>query len=325
MMKIACIGSNLESEACLKLFYEKGFSVDLLITRPENNAGSVSDYVNLHDFARGKGIKCLSTINVNSAQTIEELKNYKIDVLLTLGWSQIFRSEFLSSFGLVIGSHPTLLPVGRGRAPVPWTILNGVKNSAVSFFKMDKGVDTGDVILQKKFEVPERPYAAEVYSLVADALSNGFVDILLKLERGEELTRIDLNEDLASHTAKRTRLDGRLDFSKKAESIDLLVRAVSHPYPGAYSYYKDQRVYFFSSELEESDNYSGVVGQILERTDSSIRVKCSHKSVWLSDFRLDNGDLVDSTFFRVHDMLGIRVEDELFELKRLLRDKGIID
>lgn len=324
-MKIACIGSNIESETCLKLFVSEGINIDLLITRPENSAGNVSDYVNLHPFCKEQNIPVVSTTNVNSQTTIEELRNHDIDVLLTLGWSQIFKSDFLSCFGKVIGSHPTKLPNGRGRAPVPWTILKGDKASAVSFFYMDEGIDTGDVILQKEFKIPERANALTVYNLVAENLSAGFVEILGSLLNGRDLKVLRVNQEAGTHTAKRTKADGRLDFSFSAESVDRLVRAVSYPYPGAYSFYKSQRVFFFSSEIAPFNDYEGVEGQILEIENDSIRVKCGEGSVWLSDYKDEWGVELDSDTFKVHDKLGLSVEDELFELKNELRKKGIIE
>lgn len=323
-MKIACIGSNLESEKCLHLFESEGINIDLLITRPENNAGNVSDYVNLHPFCKKHNIPTLSTVNVNSEDTVNILKEMGIDVLLTLGWSQLFKTEFLSCFNLVIGSHPTELPRGRGRAPVPWTILTRQTQSAVSFFLMDEGVDTGEVILQKKFNIPQNVNATLLYDLVATNLSEGFVEILTLLKSGNELMTVELKQEV-SHTAKRTKWDGRIDFTQNSVDVDLLVRAITHPYPGAYTYYKDQRVFFFSTRLVSVDDYSGVPGQILEMKDDSIRVKCGSGSVWLSDPAFENGTPIDISFFKLHDTFGLRIEDEFFKIKQELKTKGIIE
>ena len=195
-MKIACIGSNLESEVCLNHFLRNGFIVDLLITRPEYNSGPISDYVNLHPWCRENNVKVVSTLNVNSKETIDEIKPHGIDVLLTLGWSQIFKQEFRDSFKLVIGSHPTILPKGRGRAPIPWTIINRLKRTGVSFFVIDEGVDTGEIILQKQFQISQSITASLLYREVAKHLSVGFMEIIMRLKSGNDLVfdKISVNE-----------------------------------------------------------------------------------------------------------------------------------
>lgn len=326
-MKIACIGSNLESEYCLKVFIERGFKIDYLITRPDGNAGAVTDYVNLHAFCKSKGIEIHSTTNVNATHTIAYFKNLEIDVLLTLGWSQIFKTEFRSCFKIIIGSHPTLLPKGRGRAPIPWTILNDIKTTGVSFFIIDEGVDTGRVILQKKITLGSRSNATYLYRRVSEELSEGFSEIIesLLLHNALNLPDLELNETTSYHTAKRVESDGLIDFSLSSLIVDRLVRALSYPYPGAYSYYGDNRIFFFCSEPIESENYFGAVGQILEINNSSLRVSCGTGSIWLSEIRDALGLKVSTSSFKLHDKFGYSVQDEIYklrvELKKLKLDQ----
>ena len=326
-MKIACIGSNLESEHCLNVFIKRGFKIDYLITRPNGNAGSVTDYVNLHSFCETNGIEVYSTTNVNESSTVTYFKELEIDVLLTLGWSQLFKTEFRSCFKIVIGSHPTLLPKGRGRAPIPWTILNDIKTTGVSFFIIDEGVDTGKVILQKQIALGSRSNATYLYRRVSEELSEGFSEIIESLLQNNTLNFPDLklNETGNYHTAKRVMSDGLIDFSLSSLDVDRLVRALSHPYPGAYSYFNDNRIFFFCSEPIESENYFGAVGQILEINNSSLRISCGIGSIWLSEIRDSLGLEVSMSKFKLHDKFGYSVQDEIYrlrvELNKLKSDK----
>jgi len=320
-MRLACIGSNIESEYCLLAFIERGLAIDLVITRPENNSRNISDYVNLHPLCRKHEIAVISTTNVNSDETILKVKTLGLDVLLTLGWSQLFRTDFRSCFKFVVGSHPTLLPRGMGRAPIPWTILNKLEESAVSFFLIDEGVDSGDLILQKKFVIDYPFSATELYAVVAKYLSEGFIQIIEDLQTNGKfsLEKIKVNYMESYHTAKRTLVDGILDFKNPAEDIELLVRAVTHPYPGAYSYYQSRRLHFFSARVESSRDYYGSPGQILEVNDSEIRIACKNGSVWLGSIIDDSGSNVDTNFFKLHEKLGYHYEDEIHELKKELK------
>lgn len=319
-MKVVCIGSNLESEIALKCLLQEGCDIAALITRPPQNAGNVSDYVDLHPLCEKYGIKTIDTVNVNAAETIEKVAKLKADYLFTLGWSQLFSGEFLGLFSRgVIGSHPTKLPLGRGRAPVPWTVLQELGESAVSFFFMDEGVDSGALLLQKTFKIPPRPYAWDVYQLVAENLGQGFRQIYQQLAMNNRLEELDQDVSRATYTAKRTRTDGLLDFNKTSKEIDLLVRAVSYPYPGAYTFYKDGRVSFNQCRIVEANDYLGEPGQILEIGEEGIRVKTSDSSVWLSAMQLDDGSPVYGDYFKLHARLGYRLEEEIYRLKERLK------
>lgn len=319
-MKIVCIGSNLESEIALKLLLQEGYEIEALITRPSQNAGHVSDYVDLHSLCNEYRIKTVDTVNINAPATIREVKKLDADYLFTLGWSQLFSSEFLQLFsGGVIGSHPTKLPFGRGRAPVPWTIIKELDESAVSFFFMDEGIDSGALLMQKTFKLPPRPYAWDVYQLVAENLGLGFCQIFWLLDNNRDLRELEQDESNITYTAKRTRIDGLLDFNKTSREVDLLVRAVSYPYPGAYTFYKDSRVSFHKCSIVEANDYLGESGQILEVEKERIRVKTNDSSVWLSRALLDDGSPIVEKYFKLHTRLGYRLEEEIYRLKERIK------
>jgi methionyl-tRNA formyltransferase len=165
--KIFCIGSNIESYECLNYLVANNCVIDTLITLPGGQSKNVSDYRDLHHFCDEHGIKTIDTTNVNSEKTVEEVKRENPDYLFTLGWSQIFKQDFINCFSkFIVGTHPSKLPHGRGRAPLPWTILEDLRSSAVSFFKIDTGVDTGNLIFQRDFDIPPRTYVKDLYAMV---------------------------------------------------------------------------------------------------------------------------------------------------------------
>ena len=87
---------------------------------------------------------------MNAVETIKAIEALRPDYIYTLGWSQLFREAFIKTPSrYVVGSHPSELPAGRGRAPVPWTILQGHRQSAVTLFRIDVGVDSGPDSMSK--------------------------------------------------------------------------------------------------------------------------------------------------------------------------------
>lgn len=313
--KIVCVGSNLESEIALKKLIDEDVNIVGLVTLPPSSAKGVSDYRDLHSLAQQSGISVIDTIDINSAQTLKELENLQADYLFILGWSQILKERTLSVINeFVVGSHPTPLPKRRGRAPIPWTILAREKKSAVTLFKMTPKIDDGPILVQKQFEILERPNAMDVYLLAAKALSEAFHELYEQILNGKVAGVEQLNEEV-SYRGKRTPEDGLLQFSMSAQDIDCLVRAVSAPYPGAYFYYKGDKVLVWESELYEGPERVGVPGQILAKRDGYLIVRSSDGCVRLRNFEVNGCELV-LNHFKLGDVLNHRVDDEIHELKK---------
>lgn len=314
--KIFCIGANLESHECLKYLVEKGCLIHTLITLPSGKGAQVSDYVDLHDFCRAHGINVIDTTNVNSEETLAAVRAHKPDYLFTLGWSQIFKNDLIRCFSqFVIGTHPSALPYGRGRAPLPWTILEDLRESAVSFFKIDTGVDTGKLITQKFFTIPERAYVGDVYKTVGHLLAEGFYEIYRDISQGNAIQFTPQKSEGITVRAKRSPEDGFIDFKAPADTIDRLVRAVSTPYPGAYTYYRDTKIIFWAVDLDKDGIYSGVPGQILKKGTEGLLVQCGDENLWLKEPTDADGNPIELKFFKLGDKLGYNIQDEIFKLK----------
>src|SRR5690606_155268 len=129
------------------------------------------------------------------------------------------------------------LPQGRGRAAIPWAILKGLNETGVTMFKLDEGVDTGDIIGQGVIILNHNITATELYKKVDDMhislISSYWNDIV-----NNKITLIKQNDQDATEWPGRKPEDGEILNSMTMEEADRLVRAVTHPYPGAF--YKDK-------------------------------------------------------------------------------------
>ncbi|MCK0743675.1 methionyl-tRNA formyltransferase [Chromohalobacter nigrandesensis] len=313
--RIVCVGANLESEVSLKCLIRNGVNITGLVTLPTSFSETVSDYRDLHGLAYEAGIPVIETNDINSHQTLDELRNFNPDYLFVLGWSQILKSQALSVVsGFVVGSHPTPLPQRRGRAPIPWTILDGADSSAVTLFKMSSKVDDGPILVQKRFDIPERPKAMDVYQLAAKALSNAFIDLHEQIVAGEVVETTQYCEE-ASYRGKRTPQDGFIDFCLPAKDVDCLIRAASAPYPGAYFFYKGNKVVVWDCDIYDGPERVGRSGQILAKQDSALVVRAADNCLLLRSFEIE-GKSLPLSYFDLGDVFNYRVEDELHELKQ---------
>ncbi len=313
--RIVCVGTNLESEIALKFLIKNNVNVVGLITLPAGVPQGVSDYRDLHHQAYDAGIAVIDTEDINTAETLHSLKKLQADYIFVLGWSQIFKERIISSVsGFIVGSHPSPLPKRRGRAPIPWTILENLKNSAVSLFKITPRVDDGEILMQKTFNIPNRANSMDVYLLSAKALSEGFFDLYAKLIDGN-LKEVSQSSDKATYRGKRIPQDGFIDFHSSVADIDRLVRAVSKPYPGAYFFYNDQKIIAWRSELYSGLERIGVAGQIIAKQDESLVVSVTDGCVVLKDFEINNLPL-QASHFKLGDVLNYRVVNEIYELRQ---------
>ena len=147
--------------------------------------------------------------------------------------------------------HPTLLPVGRGRAAIPWAIIKGLNQTGVTMFKLDEGVDTGDIIGQGVIELDKNSTATELYKLVDDMhvtlISKYWNDIV-----NNSITLTKQNEAEATEWPGRKPEDGEIFSEMTMDEADKLVRAVTHPYPGAFYNDDDKIIRIWSAETNKN-------------------------------------------------------------------------
>lgn len=184
--------------------------------------------------ARDCGARFEVTADGRLGSLAGEIKAAEPDYLLVIGWSRLIPADVLNIPAIgAIGMHPSPLPVGRGRAPVPWAILRGLKETALSVFFLDEGADTGPLIAQYPVVIRERETSASLWSRLA----------ALHFRAGMTLGRAMGNGPLLSRPQagtpevwpKRTPADGEILPSMTRWQVDALVRAQLGPYPRAFT------------------------------------------------------------------------------------------
>jgi methionyl-tRNA formyltransferase len=155
-------------------------------------------------------------------------------LIIMCGWRQIIKKEIrdIPRLGM-IGFHPTLLPAGRGSAPIINTILEGWGNSGVTMFYPDDGIDSGDIIDVCHFDIEENDYAIDVYKKCTES-SKELIIKNLKNVILEKAPRIVQDESKASYFKKIYLEDNEIDLWGTADEAYKKIKAFSYPYLGAY-------------------------------------------------------------------------------------------
>jgi len=219
-----------------------GGHLDTVFTLRDELAQGKSGRARVDAFCEAHGAELVKIRNINDADALAALRQARLDWLFIIGWSQVASAEVLElpSRG-VLGMHPTLLPVGRGRASIPWAILMGLQRTGVTLFKLDEGVDTGPILAAEVLELAHDETATTLYARVADA-HRALVRRIWHDLVADRLVPRPQDERMATTWLGRRPEDGQILPTMSLDEVERLVRAVTHPYPGAFWDTEDGRL-----------------------------------------------------------------------------------
>lgn len=213
--------------------------------------------------------------HVNDADAVASIKAADLDWLYIIGWSQIAGPDVLTATrNGVLGMHPTLLPVGRGRASVPWAIIKGLDETGVSMFQLDEGVDTGPLLGQVRIPLTPTETSTTLYDKVAAAHRTLIREVHPPLARGQ-IVPTPQDDSLATEWPGRTPADGQLHpAAMTVAEIERMVRALTRPYPGAFV-------------IEGSRTVRIWAGSAVAAEHSSYPVQAADGTYWATDYEIE--------------------------------------
>ena len=255
-MKILFIGCVQSSYQFLECLLQHDVFVTGIITMENSNINS--DFQSLVPLAKAYGVEYICTNDVNDEETIRFVKTRAPEVIYCFGWSRLLGKELLSipAWG-VVGFHPAALPANRGRHPLIWALVLGLKKTASTFFLMDEGADTGDIISQKEIEIHDLDDAQSLYHKVLDTAKKQVLEFTEQFEKGS-LKPIPQDASKGNTWRKRGEKDGQIDWRMSGAGIYNLVRALTHPYVGAHFLYKDKKVKVWRCEVISRQEYENL-------------------------------------------------------------------
>lgn len=306
-MRTVLVGAVESTRVALQAMAESGHPPAALLTLPPDRARRHSDYVHLRPFAESLGVAVVDAPDVNHPDALAALRDVAPHHVLVIGWSQICRGEFLAlPPGGALGYHPAPLPENRGRGVIPWTILQGVRETGGTLFWLDEGMDTGDVAAQERFAVAEDETAASLYGKHMGALARILAGLMPRLAAGTA-PRLPQDHARATFCARRTAADGWIDWTRPADDVWALVRASGDPYPGAFTVQGGERLTVWAADRVEDRRYWGLPGQVQTMDDWGVLVQCGDRGhVRLRVVQRGDGERVDARkVLRMHEKLGL--------------------
>ncbi len=294
-LNICLIGCVKSSDIAFNTLLENTkINFNLLICSKKSTFNS--DFVDLGEKAKKKKIEFIYEENIKdfNAQKII-LDNHKIDLVFVIGWSKIIKEPILSSYkNKIIGFHPAELPKNRGRHPIIWALVLGLKKTASTFFFLTKEPDAGDILNQKIIKISNKDYAKDLYDKVLKAIPeqiNEIIDDFLH----DSLNPVRQVKKDSNVWRKRGEIDGKIDWRMNSKNIYNLIRALADPYPGAYFIYNKKKFFVSSSKIVNLKIDNQEPGRIIRNNSKELIVKTGDKAISFSKNQFK--DKIEGEFF----------------------------
>ena len=214
---------------------DAGFDIAAIFTHADNvqeNAffGSVAR------LAAERGIPVYAPDDVNHPLWVDRIAEMKPDVIFSFYYRNLLGEAILNSARIgAFNLHGSLLPAYRGRAPLNWVLVNGETQTGVTLHRMISRADAGAIIAQQAVEIADADDALSLHRKLTESAKHLLEGALPTLKSGT-FSETAQDESKASYVGRRTPEDGRLEWEKPAQTLHNLVRAVSDPWPGAFSF-----------------------------------------------------------------------------------------
>ena len=290
-MKIVYVSGVKFGHSLLEEILEYNFEISAVISYCDSKKSVYSDFALFDSICNKFNIQNIKVNDINDAENIEILKSLKPDLILIMGWSQLLKKDVIEIPKLgVIGSHPTELPKYRGRAPIPWSIIKELSESALTFFYIQEGIDDGDIFAQEFFSISSNDDATSLYDKITNLGKKMIIENLKLLQNGESKRIKQVQSKFIEYWPKRTPDDGLIDWSKSCKEIDILIRATTYPYPGAFTFFKNQKIIIWKSSFSETKICHP--GKILGVTSDYVVIGSTNGQITIKVAELLNGQSI---------------------------------
>jgi methionyl-tRNA formyltransferase len=291
------MGTSPFAVPSLKILLAKGENIVGVFTQPDKPQGrglkiKVSP---IKGVALENHLPLFQPAKINRDESVEIIKSLSPDLIVVAAFGQIISQRILDipRFGS-INVHASLLPKYRGAAPINWVIIQGEKKTGITTMLMDKGLDTGNILLQRKLEIFPEENAGELHDRLAFLGAEVLQETVERLKQGG-VTPFKQEESEASYAPPLEKEDGVIDWEKPAEKIYNHIRGMN-PWPGAFTYLEGRILKVFQAKHVIQD-FPHEPGKVVKTSDEGILVETGEGHILLTEIQLENHKRMSSVLF----------------------------
>lgn len=291
-LRIVFMGTPDFAVASLDALVQAGFNIVGVVTAPDKPAGRGMKLTesSVKKYAVEKGLPILQPEKLKNPAFIEQLRACKADLQIVVAFRMLPEIVWNMPPSGTINLHGSLLPQYRGAAPIHWAVINGEKETGVTTFKLKHEIDTGDILLQKKFPIGEDETTGEVHDRMKVTGATLLVETVKGLADGslEEIGQssvVSRESSELKHAPKIFTETCQIDWDKTADKIHNLIRGLS-PFPGALTTLDGKILKVYKSRKEVSVQTQDP-GQSLTDGKTYLKFSCADGYIHILDMQLE--------------------------------------
>jgi methionyl-tRNA formyltransferase len=300
-MRIVFIGTGEIGVPTLRALLNSEHQVVAVVTQPDKPVGREQriEAPPIKKEIAANRIPILQPARIKDPQATEEIRDFAPDVIVVIAYGQILRRDVLEIPRLAcLNLHASLLPRWRGAAPIQAAIAAGDCETGITVMYMDEGLDTGDILLQRSFEILPNDTGGSLHDRLAQTAPEALLESLRLVAAGKA-PRIAQDNSRATYAPKLKREHGLIDWSESAEAIERKIRAYN-PWPGAFMKVDGHNLKVFSASVVD---LNGQPGKVL-RSDKDLIVAAGKGALSLAEVQLEGKRrMTAAEFLRGHGVL----------------------
>jgi UDP-4-amino-4-deoxy-L-arabinose formyltransferase / UDP-glucuronic acid dehydrogenase (UDP-4-keto-hexauronic acid decarboxylating) len=272
--------------AGIQALLKNGYDIAAIFTHPDDPGENVW-FGSVAELAAEKRIPVYSPDEINHPMWVQKIRDISPDVIFSFYYRKILGKEILNIPPAgCLNLHGSLLPAYRGRCPLNWVLVNGETHTGVTLHYMTPRPDDGDIVAQKQIEISSDDTAHTLHQKIVPAASLILEQVLPDIKAGTVL-RSPQDPSKSSYFGGRKPEDGQINWAKDADEIRNLVRAVTRPYPGAFSFSGNRKFLFWKVSTAPFNKTEIEPGTIL--SISPLTVACGKDSIQIETGQIESG------------------------------------
>lgn len=307
-MKIIFMGTPDFAAASFEALLNSEHEILAAVTQPDKPKGRKGELFPspVKTIAVENNIKLYQPKRVKDPEFVEIIKSYQPDAIIVVAFGQIIPENILEipKYGC-INIHGSLLPKYRGAAPIQWAVLDGEKETGITSMLMDKGLDTGDMLIKKVIEIDKDETSGSLFDKMMALGAETLLETLDKLEKGE-ITPEKQGESPTAYAKMLTKAMGQIDFNKTADELDCFIRGMN-PWPSAYTMLGGKTLKIWKAKPVV---LSGKAGSVLKVNKESFVIGCGKNSIEVLEVQLEGkkrmavGEFLKGTLLSIGQEFG---------------------
>ncbi len=286
----------------LRELIKEGFRIVGVVTQPDKPRGrkQIMTPPEVKTEALKEGIEVYQPESLKNGELLPILQKLSPDLIAVVAYGKILPEYVLQfpKYGC-INMHGSLLPKYRGAAPIQWAVINGEKTTGVTTMKMDKGLDTGDMLFSESLEIGEYETSGELF----ERMSALGAKVLVKtIKNIDNITPVSQDDEKSTYAPIIKKEMAKIDWQKPVREISKLICGMN-PWPVAYTTYNDETIKIFKAEFSY-ENIGKISGEIIGMNEEKgLGVKCNGGVIYIKELQATGGKRMSiKDYLRGHEL-----------------------